>query len=77
MAGETREGAAESSDERWALWSRGVVALERIADRLDQAAGQLERYGPALERAAKLADSPAAKVAAAVARPWAGRGGSG
>jgi hypothetical protein len=53
------------------------VALERIADRLDQAAGQLERYGPALERAAKLADSPAAKVAAAVARPWAGRGGGG
>lgn len=71
MAGETREHAAARDDDRL---DRVIALLEHLVQRADQAAAVLEKYGPALDKAARLADSPGGRLAAkaaAIPRPWA------
>ena len=59
--------AAPSSAERQAAaLERIATAAETIAACMGQVAGMAQVYKPALDRAVKLADSPAARVASAL-----------
>lgn len=70
MAGEIPEETPEGND------TAEIIGLLRgIKGSIDQLTGAFERYGPALDKAAALVDSPAARLASKLprgraAQPW-------
>jgi len=58
--------AASPTERQAAALERIAAAAETIAAYMGQVAGMAQVYKPALDRAVKLADSPAARVASAL-----------
>lgn len=68
MAGEISPDFPESN-EITARLDHMIELMTRIDAGVGQAVAFARRYGPALDRAARLVDSPAARVASKLRRP--------